>query len=182
MPKIVDHAAYRTHLLDGCLPLAADRGYGELTMREIADALAVSTGTLYHYFDGKRDLFLTLVEHLTERVIAGIRATVGSQGDPTARFEALLSVVAEREEWIAAYNRICLDHLRERPSGGDAVMAATMARATDALAEALEVRPADARFLFVALLGLITERDLDGGAVSFDEQADRLRTWFSART
>lgn len=180
MPKLVDHDAYRAELLDGCARLFADRGYGGLSTREVAEAVGVSTGTLYHYFAGKRDLFLRLVEHLTEQLVEVVRSQLRAGGCPEDRFDALLSDVAANEEWYARYNRVCLDHLRERPEGGDAVMAATMERATEALAEALEVPPAQARFVFVVLFGLVTERDLDGGATPFDEQVDELRAWFSA--
>lgn len=36
------------------------RGYAEVSMREIAAAIDVSTGTLYHYFPSKEDLFCHL--------------------------------------------------------------------------------------------------------------------------
>lgn len=49
MPKLVDHVSYRKHLLAHCLDLFAERGYSALTMRQIAEALNVSTGTLYEY-------------------------------------------------------------------------------------------------------------------------------------
>lgn len=180
MPKVVDHAAYRAELLDGCAELFAARGYSGLSTREIAEALGVSTGTLYHYFDGKRDLFLRLVEHLTEDLVATVRDGLTPGESPEERLDALLADVAEREEWYARYNRLCLDHLRERPVGGEAVMAATLQRATEALADALSLTPAGARFVFVTLFGLVIERDLDGGATPFWEQADELRRWFSA--
>ena len=53
MPKVVDHVSYRKHLLDQCVNLFAQYGYEALTMRQIAEALHVSTGTLYHYFPTK---------------------------------------------------------------------------------------------------------------------------------
>lgn len=57
MPKIVDHEARRANILSRCFELFAERGYASLTMREVAQALEVSTGTLYHYFEGKQALF-----------------------------------------------------------------------------------------------------------------------------
>ena len=57
MPKIVDHEQYRKELLGKCFDLFAQKGYGSITMRQIAQGLGVSTGTLYHYFPSKQALF-----------------------------------------------------------------------------------------------------------------------------
>jgi AcrR family transcriptional regulator len=70
MPKIVDHDRYRKELLHQCLTLFAKRGYGSITMRQIAQELGVSTGTLYHYFPGKEDIFMQLVQEVCEQDIA----------------------------------------------------------------------------------------------------------------
>lgn len=180
MPKIVDHDAYRTELLEASLPLFADRGFGGVSIREVASGLGVSTGTLYHYFDSKQDLFVQLVDHLTDQLADVVRdASAGSA--PPERLRALLDHAAAHEDWYAAYNRLCLDHLRERDDRGAEVMASTTDRATAALADALESDPATARFVLVMLFGLVTQRDLDDGETPFAEQADLLLEWFEAR-
>ncbi len=61
MPKIVDHDRYRAELLEKCFDLFTSRGYGALTMRQIAIGLGVSTGTLYHYFGKKETIFEQMV-------------------------------------------------------------------------------------------------------------------------
>ena len=61
MPKIVDHDRYRAELLEKCFDLFTSRGYGAITMRQIAIGLGVSTGTLYHYFGKKETLFEQMV-------------------------------------------------------------------------------------------------------------------------
>jgi AcrR family transcriptional regulator len=57
MPKVVDHDQYRQLLLTKSFPLFADRGYASISMRQLAQELAVSTGTLYHYFANKQEIF-----------------------------------------------------------------------------------------------------------------------------
>ncbi|MEM7759849.1 MAG: helix-turn-helix domain-containing protein, partial [Cyanobacteria bacterium P01_A01_bin.40] len=69
MPKIVDHHRYRKELLAKCFDLFAQRGYGSLTMRQVAKEIGVSTGTLYHYFASKEELFRQLIEEITEQDI-----------------------------------------------------------------------------------------------------------------
>ena len=61
MPKIVNRERYRNELLDRCFPLFTDRGYAAIAMRQIAERLGVSTGTLYHYFDSKQAIFEKMV-------------------------------------------------------------------------------------------------------------------------
>jgi AcrR family transcriptional regulator len=57
MPKVVDHKQYREVLLTKSFQLFADRGYASISMRQLAQELAVSTGTLYHYFANKQEIF-----------------------------------------------------------------------------------------------------------------------------
>jgi AcrR family transcriptional regulator len=57
MPKVIDKEQYREVLLTKSFALFADRGYASITMRQLAQALEVSTGTLYHYFANKQEIF-----------------------------------------------------------------------------------------------------------------------------
>ncbi|WP_414529484.1 TetR/AcrR family transcriptional regulator [Nodularia chucula] len=76
MPKIVNHEQYRKQLLSQCFDLFAEKGYGALTMREIAESLNVSTGTLYHYFASKQALFEQLVEEISHQDISSALAEI----------------------------------------------------------------------------------------------------------
>lgn len=91
MPKIVDHECYRQELLSQCFALFAKRGYHALTMREIAKGLGVSTGTLYHYFDSKEELFIQLMDYLSLQD-TGERA-LDELGHPPTLVERLLVVM-----------------------------------------------------------------------------------------
>lgn len=63
MPKVVDHDEYRKELLEKSFEAFAEKGYGQLTMRELARHLKVSTGTLYHYFKSKEQIFEELAAY-----------------------------------------------------------------------------------------------------------------------
>ena len=67
MPKIVDHEAQRIAMLDGAFELFADNGYAATSMRSLATGLGVSTGTLYHYFASKDEIFENMVRRVAER-------------------------------------------------------------------------------------------------------------------
>src|SRR6188768_3302355 len=51
----------RSRLIDAALEVFADRGYAGATMGDIAAAASVSTGNVYRYFPGKRELFDAVV-------------------------------------------------------------------------------------------------------------------------
>lgn len=49
-------------ILKAALAVFASKGYGGSTMADIAKAAGVGVGTLYNYYDNKRDLLISLVQ------------------------------------------------------------------------------------------------------------------------
>ncbi|MEZ6188995.1 MAG: helix-turn-helix domain-containing protein [Planctomycetota bacterium] len=121
MPKQVDHEAYRRELVDGCIELFAERGYG-LTMREAASRLGVSTGTLYHYFPNKQALLNAVVEGVT-RVDVAFGETLLGTTTPQERLFAMQRYVAEHEERFAHHVRVVLEVLRVEGSESESMRA-----------------------------------------------------------
>lgn len=120
MPKLVDHASYRKHLLEQCMSLFAQYGYGALTMRQIAEALHVSTGTLYHYFPTKETLFQYLVEEITRQTL--FEATSLFQGQTTTeeRLISLFQFIADHEDTLRQQFLILLNYYQHREFYGEA--------------------------------------------------------------
>lgn len=116
MPKVVDHTAYRQELLSRCLELFASKGYGSLTMREIADSLAVSTGTLYHYFPNKEALFEQLLEQITAEHIEEAKAEILQGKNVRERIERLFQHLHSHREECQQENLIFLNHLLSQTS------------------------------------------------------------------
>jgi AcrR family transcriptional regulator len=58
--------------------LFADKGYGHVSLAEIVEAAGVTKGALYHYFNGKDDLFRAVLEQVHTEVADRIeQATAG---------------------------------------------------------------------------------------------------------
>ncbi|MFO7768744.1 MAG: helix-turn-helix domain-containing protein [bacterium] len=84
-------ARRRAQILDAAARVIRQKGYHRATMQEIARAADVSAGTLYNYFQNKRDLFAGLLKDFAERTAAEIQRT-GHQTD-----RELLSELMERQ-------------------------------------------------------------------------------------
>lgn len=106
MPKIVDHDRYRKELLMGCFDLFAERGYGSITMRQIAKGLGVSTGTLYHYFPSKESIFMQLVQELCERDISTFFALAPKASTLEKRLQAIADFALQNTQYY--YQQILL--------------------------------------------------------------------------
>ncbi|MCD8486295.1 MAG: TetR/AcrR family transcriptional regulator [Desertifilum sp.] len=115
MPKIVDRAQYRQELLSKCFNLFAQQGYGSVTMRQIAQEIGVSTGTLYHYFPSKENLFEQLVEYIScqdtdEQNLAEIRQMPTLQ----ARIETMFAFITRQEEYLMHQTLMLVDFCRHQ--------------------------------------------------------------------
>jgi AcrR family transcriptional regulator len=67
-------AQNRAKLLAGARRVFADKGLGEATARDIVRETDLATGTFYNYFDSKEDAFRALLEELSEKARAAVRA------------------------------------------------------------------------------------------------------------
>lgn len=78
MPKVTqEHLdARRTQILDGARHAFAQYGYDGATVARLEDATGLSRGAIFHYFDGKTDLFGAVAADVNRRYIE-LMATQG---------------------------------------------------------------------------------------------------------
>lgn len=71
-------------------------------MRQVAPEIGVSTGTLYHYFASKEELFRQLIEEITEQDILCATDEIEFQSSNTIkeRILALGQFIAENEDYF----------------------------------------------------------------------------------
>ncbi|CAK9889554.1 MULTISPECIES: TetR/AcrR family transcriptional regulator [Pseudomonas] len=55
---------------DKALELFAEKGFGQVSMRELAAHLGLTAGSLYHHFPSKQHLLFDLIEELFEELLA----------------------------------------------------------------------------------------------------------------
>jgi len=57
----------RDHIVKVSTELITKKGYSNITTRELASALGMSTGGLYHYIGSKEDILTLILEYMTTR-------------------------------------------------------------------------------------------------------------------
>lgn len=175
MPKLVDHVSYRKHLLEQCVDLFAQYGYGALTMRQIAEALHVSTGTLYHYFPTKETLFQHLVEEVTRQIVFEATALVQQQGTYEERLTSLFQFIARHEDVLRKQLLISLNYYQHHDpseSAAGAMLKEGAGRYRQAIMELIGLSDPQVCFLLQSQInGLLMLRMLNGLKMPFEEQA-----------
>jgi AcrR family transcriptional regulator len=109
MPKIVDHDQYREELLTQSFDLFAKKGYASITMRQLAEGLGVSTGTLYHYFPSKRVLFEQLIDQLSQQDMLRATAELKNSQTLTERMYIVGEFLAENEDYFLKQTYLMMD-------------------------------------------------------------------------
>lgn len=70
--------------------LFAEKGFRATTVREIADAAGILSGSLYHHFDSKESIGDEILQGFLNEVLADYRAAVASDADPRAVLELIV--------------------------------------------------------------------------------------------
>ena len=60
----LDPATRRDQILDAANALFAERGYDDVTIEDIARSAGVARGLVHHYFGGRKDVYIALLERL----------------------------------------------------------------------------------------------------------------------
>lgn len=178
MPKITDHDRYRQELLEKCFDLFAEKGYATLTTRQIAQALGVSTGTLYYYFPSKEDLFVQLIEDLAQQDVLKALQEIQPTMPLRERILALGRFLLANEESFFKQTLLYMDFYQQAGFGqsrvNEAIKRANQ-RSRQEIAQLLEVDdPVIATHVLCLIDGLISERMVDPDTVSYIEQAELL--------
>jgi AcrR family transcriptional regulator len=76
-------------ILSRAATLFSQRGYHAVGIRDLAEAVGLSTSTLYHYYATKQDILFAIIsrflEEFTERQVAGLRVTEVAPAERLAR-------------------------------------------------------------------------------------------------
>ena len=71
----------------------ATHGYRETSNRLVADAAKITAGTIYHYFENKQDLFLSVHEEIQLAVFEAVKAATMSNSTFADAVDKMLQVM-----------------------------------------------------------------------------------------
>ncbi|MEH1814761.1 MAG: TetR/AcrR family transcriptional regulator [Nostoc sp.] len=178
MPKIVDHEQYRKELLDKCFDLFAQKGYGSITMRQIAEWLGVSTGTLYHYFSSKQALFEQLAQEICEQDLSTALAELEGAQTLQESMAALGRYLVKNEDYFIKWTYIWIDFCQHKDSKEmlkNSVFKRNNQRYQEAACNFLGIQdPVLASFVLSFVNGLILEKLWGDETIDFIEQCALL--------
>ncbi len=186
MPKVVDHDRYRKELLTKCFDLFAQRGYGSLTMRQIAKEIGLSTGTLYHYFASKEELFTQLIEEITEQDILNANQEI-DQRDLKTIHEKILALgefIVKNEDYFRKQTLLFINFFQQPDLEQQQLVEAVQRsykRYQKELVEFLGIdNMAIANHISASIDGLMLQLTYTPELVNFEEQIELLAQMLSA--
>lgn len=87
--------ARREQILDMGLDLFVRNGYYGTTSKDIAEALGISQGLMFHYFKSKDELYIELLNQLGQGMTGVTAMFDPSQMNPLEIFEKMLTVIIQ---------------------------------------------------------------------------------------
>ena len=85
----------RTELLGIAAGLFADKGFRNTTVRDIADAAGILSGSLYHHDDSTESMVDEILRTFQDELFGRYDAILGSDADPRAKLEEAVRVSFE---------------------------------------------------------------------------------------
>jgi len=100
----------RKHIIEKSLELFATKGFHATSISQIAKASGMAKGALYHYFDGKRDLFAAIIKEGMEEIgdIYAVQEGLSPRQHFEAIFERFISSMDEQRQFWKLYTSIMM--------------------------------------------------------------------------
>lgn len=101
MPKVVDEQmreATRQRIIRQAASEFARLGFDQANINTIAELAGIGKGTIYLYFENKRDLFLAMLRAIAQEHLSAIRAALALDGTVEQRLERLFRAFAHLAE------------------------------------------------------------------------------------
>ncbi len=101
MPKIVDEQmreATRRRIMREAASEFARLGFDQANINTIAEQSGIGKGTIYLYFENKRELFLAMLRHIAHAQLGAVRTALATDGTLQQRLERLFRTFAHLAE------------------------------------------------------------------------------------
>lgn len=172
MPKIVDRDTEKDRILLRSFELFAKKGFSNITMRQVARELMISTGKLYHYFPSKEHIFSSVLEYANRQILRRFDETFVASDSLDQSLEGLILYLTENEDTLRKYLFILMDFFQFQSSQGKGDPKLGINQAAEELKDRIQgILPSNqkvlADFLFIYFNGwLINRMAHEGGEES----------------
>ncbi len=167
----------RQRILEAAAEAFEERGYDETTTAEIARRARVAVGTVYGYFQDKREILLEIlhatVEEIADRIVGGLDPALWRETDPRQSVRGLIELSFKTRRLQPGLQRILWERFFKDPAVRAAMEAieSRVKQAVETLIAHLEeegrarlVDPSAAAFVIHTSVEWIAARLLLGGA------------------
>jgi AcrR family transcriptional regulator len=73
----------------------AERGYDQTSIQDLAEAIGLAAGGIYHYIGSKEQLLIRICDQLMDPLLDQARGVAASEADPEAQLRAIVRL------WVA---------------------------------------------------------------------------------
>ncbi|HKW60822.1 MAG TPA: TetR/AcrR family transcriptional regulator [Candidatus Dormibacteraeota bacterium] len=187
------HTVRREAFVEAAQRLMTAKGYEQMSIQDVLDAVEASRGAFYHYFDSKQALLEAVIDRMVDQALGEVQSVVEDRSLPApARLQRVFStigrwktarkplVLALLEVWMSDHNAIVREKLRRTMVGRLAdLLAPIIQQGIDEGSFRADSASDTARVLVMLLLGfqdVATQLFLDRQAGRI-ELADVVRTF-----
>jgi AcrR family transcriptional regulator len=194
MPPAPPATSTRDRLIVTAMKLFWEKGYGSTSVADVLHAAGVNSGSLYHFFPGKQDLLLAVLEAYRSGIDEMLLAPAWKGvDDPIRRVFALLdryrqSIVQTECFYACPIGSLALEIHEPDPPVRDA-LAANFKAWTDAVEECLVAagprlpklldRRELARFVLTVMEGGVMQARTHRDVTYFESSVRQLRAYFN---
>ena len=124
------HLVRREAFVDAALRLTQAKGYEQMSIQDVLDAVEASRGAFYHYFDSKQALLEAMVDRITDAALTEVEPIVDDPSLPAIpKLERLFGGIAQFKTdrkalmlefvkvWRSDDNAVMREHLRRTMVG-----------------------------------------------------------------
>jgi AcrR family transcriptional regulator len=124
------HTVKKEAFVDAALRLMQSKGYEQMTIQDLLDALDVSRGAFYHYFDSKQELLGAMVDRIADQALSAVAPVVGDpELSALAKLERFFGGIAQFKTdrktlmlefikvWTSDFNAVVRDKVRRTVVG-----------------------------------------------------------------
>ena len=122
-PVGADGEQTRARIITSAMRCVAEVGYSKATIRVIAKAADMTSGSVYHYFPNKSELLKATVKEIDQIAIPRLRAAAAQADDVIDRREAVLDEshrLMREYPYLAAFDRAMRAESAAHPRNGRA--------------------------------------------------------------